>query len=127
MSDALTKAQSSRDEATRELTRFSFAATGASFLAVIQLLSLHSFDMPLTVSLYCFAIAIPANIAAVALLDLVSNNFLIMLWYLVSLVIFAVGVWAIFCHFSYTLAVAFFISGAFGGILRTYIVAHIRT
>jgi hypothetical protein len=61
-------ANTSEERTLNTAIRFFFGSAAASFLAVLQILTLTSPDISLTVSLFAFSISLPINIGMGTLL-----------------------------------------------------------
>lgn len=99
------------------------ALIGISAVAVIQLLQVTALDVPLKVSLYCFAISIPM-LALYLLIILSKPNYKLQsdMW-ADQIAVYTggfcsvVGIAAIFWHFSVSIGITFIITSIFAYIL----------
>ena len=107
-------------EIDKENLKFEEVITGAligvSTVIVVQLLQLTAFDVPLKISLYCFAISIPMLTAyLVSVLIKINHTLQVKMWsegVAVSIggACSIVGMGAIFWHFSISIGITFIVA-----------------
>jgi hypothetical protein len=87
-------------------------SAAASFLAVVQILTLPSLDTPLNISLFSFGISIPINIGISTLMvrlpQAIPARFALI--GTINLLVSLTGFAAIFWHFSWKIGIVFIIS-----------------
>jgi hypothetical protein len=104
------------------------ALIAISVVALVQLLSVGQLDIPLKISLYCFAVSIPLlSLASLNRLAASAQEYIVDAWYDSFAIAFGslasfVGVGALFWHFSRIMGGLFFAISFFGVIayLRFY-------
>jgi hypothetical protein len=107
-------ANTSEERTLNTAIRFFLGSAAASFLAVLQILTLTSPDISLKVSLFAFSISLPINIGMGTLLHRLQG--VLAKWIrnigILGPYISLIGFMAIFWHFSYVIGIAFIIATA---------------